>query len=104
MLCTRKLEFDAGHRVLGHGGKCRHLHGHRYVAEVTCYAEELDKLGFVVDFSVIKTVVGDWIDENFDHNMILNPKDPLWTVWQEVIMADPAKQMEDVFAKRLPFI
>jgi 6-pyruvoyltetrahydropterin/6-carboxytetrahydropterin synthase len=74
---TRKIEFDAGHRVVGHESKCAHLHGHRYVAEVTVQACKLDEIGRVVDFSCIKTVVGSWIDDNWDHNMILNVSDPL---------------------------
>ncbi len=74
---TRRFTFDAAHRVLGHEGKCRHLHGHRYVAEVTVKASELNRLGMVIDFSVIKERVGGWIDEHLDHNIILNPADPL---------------------------
>ena len=74
---TRKLEFDAGHRVLGHESKCKHIHGHRYVAEVTVEAKELDSISRVVDFSVVKTLVGGWIDEYWDHNLILNENDPL---------------------------
>ncbi|MEE8246777.1 MAG: 6-carboxytetrahydropterin synthase, partial [Alphaproteobacteria bacterium] len=35
---TRRLEIDAGHRVMTHGSKCRHLHGHRYVVEAVCRA------------------------------------------------------------------
>jgi len=77
---TRRLEFDAGHRVLKHESKCRHLHGHRYVAEITVSAPELDSLGRVIDFGVVKQVVGDWIDENWDHNLILHPEDPLLIV------------------------
>ena len=75
---TRKLEWDSGHRVLGHGGKCRHLHGHRYVAEVTVEASNLDQLGMVVDFSTVKTLVGKWIDDNWDHNLLLHSDDPQW--------------------------
>ena len=74
---TRKLEWDAGHRVLNHGSKCRHLHGHRFVAEVTVAAPELDDLGMVIDFSVLKRVIGGWIDREWDHNMMLHPDDPL---------------------------
>lgn len=74
---TRDLEFDAGHRVLGHESKCAHLHGHRYKIEITVCGPELDPLGRVVDFSVLKTIVGGWIDANWDHNMILNEEDPL---------------------------
>ena len=35
MLITRRLEFDAGHRISTHTSQCRHLHGHRYAIEVT---------------------------------------------------------------------
>lgn len=74
---TRKFEFDYAHRVLGHEGKCRHLHGHRGVAEVTVTAPALDSLGRVIDFSRLKELVGQWIDDNWDHNILLNMNDPL---------------------------
>ena len=32
---TRRLEFDAGHRIPDHRSQCRNLHGHRYVLEIT---------------------------------------------------------------------
>jgi len=78
--CTRKLEFDAGHRLINHGGKCEHYHGHRYVVELTCCVAEdgsLDGIGRVVDFSVIKELFGSWIDLNLDHGMILHEDDDL---------------------------
>jgi 6-pyruvoyltetrahydropterin/6-carboxytetrahydropterin synthase len=74
---TRKFEFDAGHRVLGHKGKCRHLHGHRYVAEVTVDAPSLNDLDMVIDFSIVKSLIGDWINDVWDHNILLNENDPL---------------------------
>ena len=74
---TRKLEIDAGHRLLGHEGKCRNVHGHRYVFEVTCSTTELDQVGRVVDFGVIKAKVGDWLDRVWDHGMLLQTGDPL---------------------------
>lgn len=77
---TRKLEFDAAHRVLGHGGKCRHIHGHRYVVELTVEAKKLNDLAMVIDFSVLKAKVGMWIDVNWDHNILLHPDDPLLEV------------------------
>ena len=80
---TRRLEFDAAHRVLGHQGKCRHLHGHRYSIEVMVEDKELDSLGMVVDFSDIKTILGRWIDENLDHNVILNGDDFLVELLRE---------------------
>ena len=72
---TRKLEFDAAHRVMLHESKCKNLHGHRYVVEVTAQAPELDSLGRVVDFGELKQKLGSWIDENWDHQTILFKKD-----------------------------
>lgn len=76
-LITRKLEFDAGHRVLGHEGKCATLHGHRYTAELSVSSVGLDTCGRVIDFSVVKGIVGKWIDDRLDHTMVLHPDDPL---------------------------
>ena len=73
--CTRKIEFDAAHRVIGHGGKCRYLHGHRYVIEATFVAQNLSDIDLIIDFSLIKDRLGGWIDQNWDHNAILSIKD-----------------------------
>ncbi len=73
--CTRILKCDAGHRVFGHEGKCRHAHGHEYKFEITAHADSLDDIGRVIDFSVIKSRVGGWIDEHWDHNFLVNVND-----------------------------
>ena len=73
--CTRRIEFDGAHRVIGHQGKCKYLHGHRYVLEITAKTDKLDSLGMVVDFGKLKEVVKLWVDENLDHNVILSKKD-----------------------------
>lgn len=72
---TRKIEFDAGHRVMRHESKCANPHGHRYVAEIVCSAPVLDDLGRVIDFGVVKDLVGGWVDDNWDHATILNSDD-----------------------------
>lgn len=74
---TKEFGFDYGHRVLEHEGKCKHLHGHRGQALVTVTAPELDKLGRVIDFGCLKTIIGGWIDANWDHNMIFHANDPV---------------------------
>ena len=73
--CTRRIEFDAGHRVLGHKGKCRHPHGHRYIVEVTAIAPKLNTLGMVTDFALLKEQCGGWIDEHWDHGFLVNAED-----------------------------
>lgn len=84
---TRRLEWDAGHRVPLHKSKCKTPHGHRYVAEITCRAGDLTPEGFVIDFGVVKQEVGAWIDENWDHTMIYQAGDGL----MEVLAADAAE-------------
>ncbi len=73
--CTRKVQFDAAHRVMNHESKCKMLHGHRYVVEATFAADGLDELGRVIDFGVIKERLTNWIDNNWDHNTILFQED-----------------------------
>ncbi len=76
---TRKLWWCSGHRVLGHENKCANFHGHNYT--LYAYAENkdnpnnLDNLGRVVDFSIIKEKLGDWINKNWDHTSIIYEKD-----------------------------
>lgn len=67
---TRRLEFDAGHRLVNHESKCRNIHGHRYVALITVRATKLDDVGRVIDFGRVKELVGSWIDEHWDHGYI----------------------------------
>lgn len=95
---TRKFEWDSGHRVLGHEGKCKNLHGHRYVAEVTVISPELDSLGRVIDFGVLKKLIGDWIDENWDHNFLCHPEDALVELWK--ISVGPTS----IFAGKAPYV
>lgn len=69
---VRRLQFCAGHRVHRHESKCRNLHGHNYVAFFHAVSESgLDELGRVIDFGVLKGCLAPWIDEHWDHGMIL---------------------------------
>lgn len=69
--CTRKLHFSAGHRVMGHEGKCATPHGHNYYVHFFAEADSLDDVGRVIDFSVIKEKLGGWIDRNWDHTFLV---------------------------------
>lgn len=74
--CTRRLHFCAGHRLMNHAGKCQHIHGHNYVVYITAEScQDLDDVGRVVDFSVIKEIYDPWIQENWDHGFIANKED-----------------------------
>ena len=81
---TRYHDICMGHRVVGHEGKCRHLHGHNYRFTFHCEAVELDCIGRVIDFSVIKTTLCEWLESHWDHKMMLWKDDPfLLTVCKE---------------------
>ena len=73
----RYHDICAGHRVVGHEGKCKNLHGHNYRFTFTIEAVELDSVGRVLDFSVIKEKLCIWLENNYDHKMLIWEKDPL---------------------------
>ena len=107
----RTHEICAGHRVVGHESKCRHLHGHNYVfhfhvapkmktvAVATGKARhvegqgfkqtyrdmtvndrtKLDDVGRVIDFSVVKSTLCEWLEKNWDHKFLHWEKDELMT-------------------------
>lgn len=76
MRITRRLEFDAGHRIPDHASQCRHLHGHRYVLEVTLGGEVIDASGqanhgMVMDFGEVKTIAKAHIVDRWDHAFLV---------------------------------
>lgn len=73
---SRYHDFSYGHRVCGHTGKCRFLHGHNGRVTFFCEAEQLNDIGMVIDFSVIKSTLCNWIEDNWDHKFLLHYKDP----------------------------
>jgi len=75
---TRHHDFSYGHRVVGHEGKCALLHGHNARVHFTVASrKELDAVGRVLDFSIIKSLLCDWVEEHWDHRMLLSLDDPL---------------------------
>lgn len=72
----RYHDISCGHRVVGHEGKCRFLHGHNYRVHFSVVAEELDKVGRVMDFSVIKEKLCMWLETEWDHKFLVWDQDP----------------------------
>lgn len=76
VIITRRLEFDAGHRIPDHRSLCRHLHGHRYALEVTVSGDltRLDgdpRNGMVLDFSEVKSVMRECVVDVWDHAFLV---------------------------------
>jgi len=74
---AKMIYFNYGHRLLGDHSKCSHLHGHSARVEIEMASPKLNPKGMVVDFFDIKRTIGEWIDRELDHKMILWSKDPL---------------------------
>lgn len=74
---TTTVEFSYGHRILGHPGKCRHVHGHNGTVELDLEAAALDRFGMVCDFADAKGFLRGWLDRELDHRMLLAAADPL---------------------------
>jgi len=77
---TRKLEFDAGHRIPDHKSQCRNLHGHRYTLEITLVGEVIDvegssDNGMIMDFSDVKSLAKQHLVDVWDHAFLAYEKD-----------------------------
>ena len=65
------------HALKGYDGPCRNIHGHSYELVVTIAGQpEIDpgsaKLGMVMDFGELKSIVRREIVTEFDHALVLN--------------------------------
>ena len=76
MRITRRLEFDAGHRIPDHASQCRHLHGHRYALEITLSGDVIARPGdpangMVMDFSEVKALAKSRLVDLWDHAFLV---------------------------------
>ncbi len=77
---TRKLEFDAGHRIPDHKSQCRNLHGHRYTIEITLIGDVIEEEGssdngMLMDFSDVKALANQHLVHVWDHAFLVYDKD-----------------------------
>lgn len=101
---TRKLEFDAGHRIPDHKSQCRNLHGHRYTLEITLVGEVIDvegssDNGMIMDFSDIKTLAKQHLVDVWDHAFLVYEKDEQVRSFLESIPGH-----KTVLIKRIPTV
>lgn len=76
---TLRVDWEMGHRLPLHEGKCRRLHGHHYVAEISVTGPvqtEGPATGMVVDFYDVKKHVKEILDV-WDHRTMLYEGDEL---------------------------
>ena len=83
---SRQHEIHCGHRVVGHCGKCQHLHGHSYIFHMHCIADNhaLNGMGMVIDFGDIKTLLVGWLENHWDHHCLIWNQDPWYPHLQAI--------------------
>jgi 6-pyruvoyltetrahydropterin/6-carboxytetrahydropterin synthase len=105
MITARRYhDISCGHRVVGHEGKCVNLHGHNYRVHFTCQAEELDSIGRVIDFGIIKSRLCQWLEMHWDHKMLIWEEDAWLPKLKEIdntVLAVPFNPTAENIAKHL---
>ena len=84
ILAVRYHDISCGHRVVGHESKCKWFHGHNYrITFSISSASGLDGVGRVIDFSLIKTLLCQWLEDNWDHRFLMWEEDPYLSTFNE---------------------
>lgn len=72
---TKQFRFEAAHSLPNHDGKCKNLHGHSYLLEVTVSGEKHksgSKEGMIIDFTDMSKIVEENIISKWDHQFLNN--------------------------------
>ena len=64
-----RAAFEAAHFINGYNGKCSRLHGHNWIVEAVIRGENLDELGMLIDFKILKAELNKILDD-FDHRFL----------------------------------
>ncbi len=66
---TVRSEFEAAHKIKNYPGKCARLHGHNWIVEIVVKGSELNELGILVDFKILKSELNKVLEE-LDHQYL----------------------------------
>ncbi|MEX3672397.1 6-pyruvoyl tetrahydropterin synthase family protein, partial [Paraburkholderia phenoliruptrix] len=81
----RYHHISCGHRLYGHEGKRWNLHRHNYRIHSVCEASALDEMGrIIIDFSAIKTLLCNWLEDHWDRRMLLAADDPFYACLRDI--------------------
>jgi len=70
MLVSKKVGFDAAHRLPRYVGKCALTHGHHFVCELAVEGPVNPATGMVIDFSNLKKWLQENVVDQFDHTLL----------------------------------
>jgi 6-pyruvoyltetrahydropterin/6-carboxytetrahydropterin synthase len=66
--------FDAAHQIVDYKGKCSKLHGHTWKVEAFVVGNELDNVGLLMDFGLMKKKLHE-ITDKLDHTFLNESKE-----------------------------
>ena len=112
---TKEFHFEMAHALWNYDGLCKNIHGHSYILEVTIIGEPVSdenspKLGMVMDFGELKSIINKEIINRLDHCVVVNSKMPqnqtsnLSEITERLIIVDYQPTCENLlidFAQRL---
>ncbi len=75
IVVLENMDAHTCHRLDGHKGNCKFLHGHTYRFDVALESDKLNDMNMVADFGDIKAVIKTWIDDNLDHAFVYDVAD-----------------------------
>ncbi|HKI79689.1 MAG TPA: 6-carboxytetrahydropterin synthase [Ignavibacteriaceae bacterium] len=73
MKIAKEFNWEMGHRLPAHFGKCKNIHGHSYKMMVELEGV-IDQNGMVMDYYDLKKIINPII-EKLDHAFMVNEKD-----------------------------
>jgi len=79
---TKEFNFEMAHALWNYDGLCKNIHGHSYKLFVTVMGEPIadeksPKLGMVIDFGELKSIVKNEVVDKYDHCVVFNHKAPI---------------------------
>ena len=78
---TKEFRFEMAHLLWNYDGLCKNIHGHSYILFVTVLGDIITdqsspKVGMVLDFGDLKTIVKEEIVDVLDHAIAVSDKSP----------------------------
>ena len=86
-IIRKKFKFEMAHVLdSSYSTECQNIHGHSYYLEIFIKRDCLNDDGMVIDFKELKELINELIIKKFDHKLVLNEKNPLFSVFDSLVM------------------
>ena len=102
---TKIFNFEMAHAINGYDGACKHIHGHSYQLFVSVSfakndSEYIAPPGFIIDFKLLKQIVGKVVVSVLDHKLVLSKEflanKPYEEVLENLIVWDFEPTVENI--------